>query len=41
MTRSDFVESGSVIIFGIAAGTTCHDSPYLSFNQPQGPSWPP
>ena len=38
MTRSDFVWSGSVIIFGITAGTTCHDRPYLSFSQPQGPS---
>ena len=41
MTRADFLASGSVIIFGIADGTTCQDRPNLSFSQPQGPSWPP
>src|SRR5262245_55925542 len=29
MTRSDFLESGSVIIFGILAGTTCHDTVFI------------
>ena len=41
MTRSDFLGSGSVIIFGILAGTTYHDTPYLSLSQPHGPSSPP
>jgi hypothetical protein len=41
MTRADFLASGSVIIFGMADGTTCHDRPNLSFSQPQGPSRPP
>ena len=40
MTRADLVRSGSVIIFGMADGTTCQETPNLSFSQPQGPSWP-
>ena len=41
MTRSDFSGSGSISMSGRTAGTTCHERPQLSFNQPQGPSSPP
>lgn len=36
-----FAPSGSVTIPGSTSGTTCQESPYLSFSQPQGPSSPP
>jgi len=40
IARSDFELSASVIICGKTDGTTCHETPYLSFSQPQGPSCP-
>jgi hypothetical protein len=38
MTSFDF---GPVMSSGTSAGTTCHDKPNLSFNQPHMLSWPP
>src|SRR5262245_61097353 len=32
--RFDFVVSGSFSISSMARGTTCHETPYLSFSQP-------
>src|ERR1043165_9569157 len=39
ITRSDV--AGSLSSSNTLTGTTCHDRPYLSFNQPQTTSWPP
>src|ERR1017187_431256 len=41
VTRSAFSTSGSFISSSNTFGVTCHDRPYLSFNQPQGPGLPP
>ena len=41
VTRCDFWASASASISGSTVGTTCQETPYLSFSQPQGPSSPP
>ena len=41
VTRRAFTGSGSVIMSMSTVGTTCQNSPYLSFSQPQATSWPP
>src|SRR5574341_399094 len=41
MKRLEFCGSESCGISPRMVGFTCHDRPYLSFCQPQVPSWPP
>ena len=41
MARFTASRSGSFSSFSQPAGQTCHDRPYLSLSQPQGPSSPP
>ncbi len=41
VTRARASGSSSAIISSMAAGTTCHERPYLSFSQPHWPSSPP
>src|SRR6266498_1798305 len=41
MTLFDFAGSGSLSISPKTLGLICHDNPYLSFSQPQGPCSPP
>lgn len=41
MAACDLSGSGSLNSSAKAVGTICQETPYRSFNQPHGPSWPP